>query len=62
MATKLQARIREIHKRIKEYHKHENDPYVFFPEEINAIREVKDHAIKDIEFLLALLDQKTRSI
>lgn len=58
--TKLQVRINEIHKRIKEYHKHKNDPYAYYPEEIDAVRNVKAHAVKDIEFLLALLDQKSR--
>ena len=56
--TKLQARIAEIHKRVHEYHKHENDPYAYCPEEIDAVWELKSHALKDIEFLLALLDQK----
>lgn len=60
MTTKLQARISEIHKRIKEYHKHKNDPYAFYPGEIDAVREVGTHAVKDIEFLLALLYQKSR--
>ena len=58
MKTKLQARIAEIHKRVREYHKHENDPYAYHPEEIDAVRELKSHALKDLEFLLALLDQK----
>ena len=56
--TKLQARIAEIHKRVQEYHKHKNDPYPYYPEEIDAVRKLKSHALKDIEFLLALLDQK----
>ena len=62
--TKLQARIDEIHNRVQEYHKHENDPcadYPDYPEEVDAVRELKSHALKDIEFLLALLtmrDQK----
>lgn len=60
METKLQARINEIRTRIEEYHKHEYDSYAYNPEEIDAIREVKAHAVKDIEFLLALLDQKSR--
>ena len=56
--TKLQDRIAEIHKRVQEYHEHKNDPYAYYPEEIDAVRELKSHALKDIEFLLALLDQK----
>ncbi len=58
--TKLQARIKEIHKRVKEYHKHKNDSYSYYPEEIDAVRKMKFNAVKDIEFLLALLDQKLR--
>jgi len=56
--TKLQARIAEIRKRVQGYHKHENDPYPYYPEEIDAVRKLISHALKDIEFLLALLDQK----
>lgn len=58
MKTKLQTRVAEIHKRVQEYHKHKNDPYAYRPEEIDAVRELKSHALKDLEFLLALLDQK----
>ncbi|MDO8743248.1 MAG: hypothetical protein Q7J30_01660 [Candidatus Azambacteria bacterium] len=58
MATKLQARINEIHKRVKEYNKHKNDSYSYHPEEIDAVRKMKFHAVKDIEFLLALIGEE----
>lgn len=60
MATKSQARIVEIQKRVEEYHKHKNDPYAYYPEEIDAVRELKAHALEDIEFLLAQLNQKSQ--
>jgi hypothetical protein len=55
-----QTRIDAIRKRVDEYHKHKNDPYTYYPEEIKAVREVRFHAIKDIEFLLAQLGQKSQ--
>lgn len=53
-----QVRITEIQKRIRDYHEHKNDPYVYYQEEIDAVRELKIHALEDIEFLLTQLSQK----
>lgn len=52
MDQKNKKRIEEIRKRLEEYHKHKNDPYAFYHEEIKAVRELKSHAPEDIEFLL----------
>lgn len=60
MSTSAQARITEIQKRVKEYHKHKNDPYIYYPGEIDAIRELESHALEDIEFLLAQLTKKSQ--
>ena len=60
MTTSLQSRIAKIRKRVEEYYKHRNDHYVYYPEEIDAVRELKSHALKDIEFLLSQLNQKSR--
>jgi hypothetical protein len=60
MATSVESRIAEIHKRVEEYHKHENDSYSYYPEEISAVQELKSHALEDIEFILAQLNQKPR--
>jgi hypothetical protein len=53
--TAVQAKIREIRTRIKEYHKHKNDAYAYDPAEIDQVRAIKQHAVGDIEFLLAQL-------
>ncbi len=45
-------KINEITHRLEEYHKHSNDPYTYFPEEVDAVRNLKMHAAEDIEFLL----------
>lgn len=54
MDAKEQARVDEIRQRLDEYHKHDNDPYAYSPDEIEAIRELKAHAPEDLAFLLAL--------
>lgn len=59
METESQARIAEIRKRVQEYRKHEYDSYVYHREEIDAVRKLKAHAPKDLEFLLALLDRES---
>ena len=46
------TRINAIGLRLEEYHKHLNDPYTFYPDEVDAVRELKTHAAEDIEFLL----------
>jgi|GEM_PF-2291301 len=58
MNTPNTTKIAEIRKRVKEYHKHKNDPYAYFREEITAVRELYSHAVEDIEFLLAQLKVK----
>lgn len=45
-------RVKEIRKRLEEYHAHKNDPYTYFTEEIEAVSNMKSHAVEDIEFLL----------
>jgi hypothetical protein len=52
MDEKIKQRIEEIRKRLEEYQRHKNDPYAYYPEEIKAVREIRDHAAEDIEFLL----------
>ena len=52
MDEKTKQRIEEIQKRLNEYKIHKNDPYAYYPEEIKAVREMRDHAAEDIEFLL----------
>lgn len=47
--------IKMIVNRLEEYKKHCNDPYAYYPEEIDAIRELKQHAAEDIEFLLNII-------
>ena len=49
---KTKQRIEEIQKRLDEYRKHKNDPYAYYHEEIKAVREMHENAVKDIEFLL----------
>ncbi len=44
--------VQTITNRLERYKKHCNDPYTYHPEEIDAIRELKEHAAEDIEFLL----------
>jgi len=53
-------RIEEIRKSIKEYHQHKNDRYAYDPDEIDAVREVRAHAVENIEFLLAVIDKKSK--
>lgn len=50
-------RTREIRERLKEYHAHKNDPHVYFTEEIEQVRNMKSHAVEDIEFLLSQLEE-----
>ena len=57
MNARLHARINEIHRRVRKYRKHENDP-TNTPEKVRAARELRSHALRDIELLLALLGQK----
>ena len=52
-----EKRITEIRTRVREYYAHENDPYAYDPDEIDAVRALRSNALKDIEFLLALLPQ-----
>lgn len=48
---------KEIKNRLEEYKKHKNDLYSYYPEEIKAVRELRDNASEDIEFLLDILDR-----
>ena len=57
--VETQTKIDAICKRVEEYHKHKNDPYAYYPEEIYAVRELQSHAVEDIEFLLDQLNQKS---
>ena len=61
MTTAKEGKVTAIRKRLEEYHRHKNDSYSFFPEEIDAVRGLKDKAPEDIKFLLALLDQKPKT-
>ncbi len=45
-------RLREIWKRLADYHLHQNDAFAFFPEEIPAVRSMSQHAADDMAFLL----------
>ena len=58
MANSVKSRIAEIGKGVEEYHKHRNDQYAYYPEEIDAVRELKSHALEDIEFLLSKLSNQ----
>lgn len=44
-----------ITNRLDEYIMHCNDAYVYNPEEIDAVRELKMHAAEDLEFLLTII-------
>lgn len=52
MDEKTKQKIEEIRKRLKEYRKHQNDPYAYFQGEIKEVEELLRHAPEDIEFLL----------
>lgn len=56
--TNNQNRLAEIKNRLKEYKQHKNDPYSYYPREIEAVCELEDNAANDIEFLLNLLNEK----
>lgn len=59
MTSETKTKINEIRRRITEYHKHKNDPFAYHEGEISAVREVRENAVQDIEFLLSLLDKKS---
>ena len=60
VTTSIQSKIAEIQKRIQEYHEHKNDSYAYYVEEIDAVREIRIHAVEDIEFLLAQINYKSQ--
>ena len=51
-------RLEEIRSRINEYRLHEHDAYAYDPGEIAAVRDLKNNAPEDIEFLLSQLNAK----
>ncbi len=55
-------RIKIIRKRLDNYNKHQNDPYAYFPGEINEVRTLLHHAPEDIEFLLTLVGLQDKRI
>lgn len=55
--TNPKERLKIINKRIKNYNKHKNDPYVYFPEEISEVSVLLDNAPRDIQFLLEIIEQ-----
>jgi len=52
-----QERLKIIRKRIKNYRQHEDDPYVFYPSEVDFIRVFLEHAPDDIEFLINKIEE-----
>lgn len=46
-----------IRKRLVEYKKHKNDPYIYDRREIEAVRELEGNAEEHIRFLLYILDK-----
>ena len=50
-----EQRIEIIQHRLDEYNAHKNDPYTYYEEEIDAVRELRLNAHKDIKFLLEQL-------
>ena len=52
-------RVEEIRERLAEYKKHRNDPYSYYAEEIEAVREMRYRAAEDIEFLLEEFDRRS---
>ena len=57
MMSEREVRLEEIRKRLREYKAHSNDAYAYFPEEIEAVRELRSNASSDIEFLLEKIDE-----
>ena len=60
MATETETRIDEISQRLAEYHQHENDPYAYDIDEIDAVRNFKVHAAEDMAFLLSLKNPEVK--
>jgi len=56
MATSPKQRLEDIRARLAEYDKHHDDPYVFYPGEIPAVRELESNAPADIRFLLGQIE------
>ena len=52
------SRTAEIQNRLNEYRKHKDDPYAYSDGEIDAVRELREHAARDIEFLHGLVTEK----
>ena len=56
----LSKRIQEISRRLREYDKHKNDPYAYFPGEIPSVRNLYEAAPQDLDFLLKLLEFRSQ--
>ena len=54
-AEERDTKLKEIRKAVKEYDKHENDPYAYYYEEIDAVRNIRQKAREYIGFLLELV-------
>lgn len=52
-----QERLKIIRQRIKNYRQHEDDPYAFYPGEVDAIRVFLEHAPDDMEFLINKIEE-----
>lgn len=50
--SEREKKLEEIRGRLAEYKKRRNDPYAYYPEEILAVREMRDCGPEDIDFLL----------
>ncbi len=46
-----------VRRAVEEYDKHENDPYAYYQEEIDAVRNLRLNAREFIGFLLKQLDE-----
>jgi len=56
--TKLESeKVKQIRKRLAGYHSHKNDPYSYYENEIDAVRELRHKAPEDIQSLLSLVDR-----
>lgn len=52
-----EQRIAQIEERLMQYYEHRNEPYTYDRDEIDAVRELRNHSAEDLRFLLRILER-----
>lgn len=60
LSESMERELDKIRKRLNDYRKYRNDSFAYNHDEIKEVREFKDHAYRDIAFLLDLIDELKR--